>query len=561
MPSLEELAKNAVPVQAAGSQQSSTPVYYNKHAAKEVVEVDASSLGEAPEHPPTIFDNMMSKLDKAIERDRKEMWENVVAPAKEALENNMAAQEVFGEGGEDAYFDSDVDDTPNKVTTNISNVMVGNAAVELEEQNDEEEDFLNDNSIYLGADLNQDQTDIFGTYPEEKSLVTTLELKKPTAPEFVPEVAAITTGSVDVMPTGNYRFDDSIIDEAFDDDDTIDSNDDVSEEDMSAMKDVVKSNIKPVNNVIDLKAYKISSKPISAGKAIAAVQNTSLSTAKWVLPASNKSIIMSALLGTEIDMLGNRREGQTDLMRNEEIVKTFYNHVVGEKPDSWKAWAKTVLYDDFDHLYFAEYIACFNNASFAPFECQKDHHSFMQKVSINDMIKYKDDDAKEKINALLQKDPTNNTIECEAHQVSDNVVIAFRKPTIWNVMFEDYYLPEKVRRELSDIVAIFRHIDNIYIVDRENGELRPVNTNIVANDTSKTLKNKFKVYYDIIKSLTSDQLNAITPIIAGLHKDMDLVSYQYPETTCPKCGSIIKSSITAPIDILFIRHRLQTILV
>ena len=365
----------------------------------------------------------------------------------------------------------------------------------------------------------------------------------------------------EVVEIPKNTFSDKFIDEAFaDDDDTSTDLTDVNKEDLAAMRDVVRNNIRPVNNVIDLSAVRISNKPISAGRVLSLL-DTTLPTAKWVLPATGTSIIMSALKGTEIELLANRRQGQTDLMRNQEIVQTFYNHLAtDDKPASWEAWAKSVVYDDFVHLYFCVYMACFSNANFAPFECESEtcKHSFMDRIDFESMIKYKDEEAENKVKALLATQPKTGSTSVILKQVSDSVVIAFRKPTIWNAMFEDLYLPDKVRQQMRDIVGIFRHIADVYIYD--NGELRPIDTKPVAGDMAKTLKNKFKIYYDVLRSLTSDQLTAITSIINDLHKDGDLISYQYPEFKCPKCGHVTPAREEEPINILFLRHQLQNIL-
>jgi hypothetical protein len=185
----------------------------------------------------------------------------------------------------------------------------------------------------------------------------------------------------------------------------------------------------------------------------------------------------------------------------------------------------------------------------------------MLRTNLSEMVKYKDDAAKAYVDKLLDSEPKYGTVAAQLCQISDNIAIAFRKPTVWNVMFEDYYLPDKVRQQMSNIVAIFRHIENVYIIDRGTHQLLPVDTKPVPGNMGKTLKNRFKIYYDVLRSLSSDQLQSIMPIIGDLHKEIEYVSYQYPEVTCPKCGSKVSSQIQAPIDILFIRHQLQTILV
>ena len=597
MPSLDELKQNAIPpteinpnlIQNANGTATYVP---HKATAARPVEVDPKTLGEAaPPPPPTILDNMMDDLDKAIIRDRQDMWKNVIAPAKEAMENN----EAFGVGGDDNYFNGEIGSTQSEQTKTAETITitpeqreaVGMASPEsIPTPVQEEDDFLSDNDIYKGdvsemetktsqyyvpntnatTAVNQDTvvpkvTTVYESNNNTNQVVDsrTVASNKVTAEEVHIEQVKSVEGSMASVDVSADKYYDNIIKEAFGDEDDEDAV--VDDADIEAMKDIVKKDIKPVNNVVDLRSFKISNRPITAGRVMNEISSTALPTAKWVLPATGTSIIMSALKGVEIDLLGNRRQGQTELMRNQEIIQTFYNHIVGDKPGSWEAWAKSVIFDDFSHLYFAEYLACFSNANFAPFECDKCNHSFMQRVELMDMVKYKDDESKAKVNALLNTDPKTGAMDAEYRQVSDKFVIAFRKPTIWNTMFEDLYLPEKVRNEMGNIVGIFNHIAEIYLIDRDTNELRPIDTKPVAGDMAKTLKNKFKIYYDILRSLTSDQLTAISPIIVGLHKDADLMTYQYPEVKCPKCGETIPAREEGPLNILFLRHQLQSILV
>lgn len=620
MSSLDDLSKNAIPPESAvtsPAQYVPGPDIKSAGANKSnMKEVKAESLGEpAPPPPPNIYQKWMDDLDVAIEKDKQKMWP-VLEPAKDALESNMK----FGEGGEEAYFNGEIGadvpigataaptiEIPKEVAAKENITVLHEYPNATQNEDTGEDDFLSDDSIYkeegettdmtinetitkptsvnpTNTDPSQQFLPGFEHYANQGRTIEPIDMPettpKPTVNPMQEEAAKhvaeepakpvarsnfaesqVEAGTINQVPTEVKLGSDSLIDDAF-----ADAEDEIAEgsegevsEDIQAMRDLIKTNIKPVNNVIDLRSYKIASKPITAGKALDAITSAA-PTAIWPLPASKTAIILSALKGTEIDLLANRRPGQTDLMRNEEIVKTFYNHVTSPKPESWKAWAKTIIYDDFSHLYFGEYVAAFAKSNFAPFECEKDKHQFMQPIDIMSMVKYKNDEAKAYCQRLIEKGPVNTVVHSELRQISDNVAIAFRKPTVWNVMFEDYYLPEKVRNELSDIVAIFRHVEDMYIIDQSTQELRPIDTKPDPSSITKTLKNRFKIYYDVLKSLTSDQLNSITPIMSELHKELDYMQYQYPETTCPKCGAIVKPEIQQPIDILFTRHRLQIIL-
>lgn len=584
MPSLEDLKNNAIPPQEEsnimpgvnGGPARYIPNPNGNRPKSKPVEVSAMSLGTPEPAPPTIMDKMMGDLDLALERDKRDMWKNVIAPAKDAYENNVA----FGVGGDDNYFNGeigvDTGNTPSITPNNNTITLTEDQKASLPSFGNQnttipniqvEDDFLSSDDIYKEEDVRPMATENTTSVP---FVPTNNHIETPVVETAEATPIPVPVREEDTIPTmprekenkvdQNYvTYSNRFIDEAFGDEE-VDEDATVDNEDVEAMRTVIKSEIKPVNNVIDLRTYKISSKPVTAGRVMNEI-NTELPSAKWVLPATGTGIIMSALKGIEIELLANRREGQTNLMRNQEIVQTFYNHIVGDKPATWEAWAKSVVYDDFFHLYFAEYLACFSNANFAPYECEHDKHSFMQRVELMSMVKYKDDNAKQVVDALLKKDCKIGSIDCEFRQVSDKFVIAFRKPTIWNVMFEDYYLPDKIRNEMRDVVGIFNHISDIYLIDRATGELRPIDTKPIPGDMTKTLKNRFKIYYDILKSLTSDQYTAITPIIVNLHKDSDLISYQYPETVCPKCGSVIPAREDEPLNMLFLRHQLQSILV
>ena len=627
MSSLDDLAKNAIPPKTDNVPQPVTYVPPNSKNipvdptaipktlstteqmgdSKRIVE-DPSSLGAPPPPPPpNIYQHWMNDLDAALQRDKVRMWSTI-----EEAQQQINDKKMFGEGGEDAYFDGEIDTDTVSPSNNPKTIDIPkDASVKLKKVDESgkeihptpEDDFLTDDSIYEDggekemADvpkIDQDTTFLPGfeeyadpnykpgpapvAYKNTKDGIVTasvdvmaasMQEKEKNVEESSKEVSAVfaentvSSGSVSIMPQGAVKFSDDVIEAAFgEDEDVTADNDDNDEpnEDMVAMQNFVRSNIKPIANVVDLSSYKVSKRYATAGKALTVVNKQALHTAKWILPATGQSIIMSSFKGTEIDILANRRQGQTDLMRNEEILKLFYNHVESPKPATWKDWAKTVLYDDLSHLYFAVYIACFAKSNFVPFECEKDKHQFMQPADIMSMVKYKNTEVEEYCKKLYNKDPDSTAIMAVLEQVSDDVAIAFRKPTLWNVLIEDMYLPDKVRSELSDIVAIFRHVEDMYIINRDTHEIETVDTKPDPTNITKTLKNRFKVYYDILKSLSSDQLNAITPIMSKLHDQIDGVRYQYPEVTCPKCGHIIKTELMQPIDILFTRHRLQIIL-
>ena len=98
---------------------------------------------------------------------------------------------------------------------------------------------------------------------------------------------------------------------------------------------------------------------------------------------------------------------------------------------------------------------------------------------------------------------------------------------------------------------------NVYYIKGET--LFPVDCKPVADDPAKTMRNRIVVYYNILKTLSSDQYSIVTRTINEINNaNRVMATFHYPDSKCKKCGKVIKRAQTDmnPLTMLFIRHQL-----
>lgn len=366
---------------------------------------------------------------------------------------------------------------------------------------------------------------------------------------------------------------DSDVFNSIDDADLRELEDDVKDEDdeeelqkekdtFEAFKAQIKDEIKVSTNILDLSKFKVKSRPISINKVLAS-KATTPTASDWLLYNSKRAISMTGLKGDEIVALNvNDRDLANRFTAYHNAYATIYEHLVdGNKPAGLEAWLKSTPFFDLDHLYFLIYKACFENSNFVPYNCPHCKNIFMEKKAISDMIKYASDEVKEKCKAILQKETSSPTaIEADLVQVSDEYAIAFKTPSIYNIVFEPLALEQDFIRKYATIISVLGYIDKIYFLDVANAEMTPIDPLAVPDNFAKTIRRKVLTYYKVIKTLSSDQYSVLTSNMRKINdKASDDVTYIIPATTCPKCKKIIEESQRRPLDMLFTRHQLLTI--
>lgn len=493
-----------------------------------------NKVGEARQHN---MDKVMAELDIAIDRNKRELYNDIVAPMQEQMVNkgidsSLGLESDDIDADQDTLdMDSDLEDTEpiklTKVSTEVLNFK------EAFQDND---------------DVVDDTTD---------------------------STPSLSTAASEDTPT--FASDDDINFLIADDDDDLFSDDDpdnirktseteLKEDEKKAeeLKADIREKIVPINNVLDLSKYKINSKPVSVSKIMS--KQPVESGFDWVLHSAEKHIVMSAFHGTEIDKLAAgdpSRRRAASLSEYVEMFQTIYDHIkCVDKPSTMEAWAKTIYFDDLDDLYFNIYGASFARSNFLPFNCSKCKRAFMEQIDIYDMVKYANDEIKEKINAILKAEPSaGNTIEVTIKQISDNYAVSYRRPTIYNVIFENAVIDDKFRRKYSNLLQLLAYIDNIYYINPEDQSLNPINTRPDSKSLTKTVKRRIAIYNEIFKTFTSDQFWAMMLDINQIAtKGANDVTYRVPEVKCKYCGETIEGFEEDPLNILFTRHQLVALL-
>ena len=325
--------------------------------------------------------------------------------------------------------------------------------------------------------------------------------------------------------------------------------------------ELVKKNIKPITNVIDLSSFKVSGKEVSVSKVASTTPIVQVSD--WVLPHTGRVISMKAFCGDDIDKLANQSRNRTAFNNAQETYQLIYDHIMDEdKPDTMEEWLKSIDFYDLSHLYFAIYKATFERNNYVPYICPNKECSevFMPEIGIKDMVKYKNDEDKKYVESIF----TGNrkaTPESELLQISDTIAIAFRTPTLYNITFENLILDEATRTRYNNILAIISYIENIYEIDMATHTLNPIAYKKYPNDKAKTTKSKLITYTKVFKTLTSDQKGLIDAHIAGISEKAAMLTYVLPEVTCPKCNAKVEEEERDATSMLFTRHRLATIVI
>lgn len=334
----------------------------------------------------------------------------------------------------------------------------------------------------------------------------------------------------------------------------------------------------PFKNKIDVSVFEVQKKPISASKVLNHIRNSSLKTSTAVLFNTTKKVIeVSEYSSSEIQKMNPQfitSENYYTLTRDK--YETLYNHIVDpNKPLSFEAWLKTMDQDSIEDYFFAAYKATFGDANIITYSCEESEggcgNIFLNETPIGDMIKFKNEDIKKQYNDLLhlgQLNVARDSYTVGRHQVTDEYVIDFKHPSLYEQVIEPTLLDPSFVEKYQEFMTLISYIDSMYVIDRANHKLIPVELKVFPNSPSKTLKTKIKVYSTIINTFTSDQYQNISIITdlydlpdskRGKKNDDDNtndISYIYPSCKCPKCGKILKEREVRPDLMLFTRHQL-----
>lgn len=385
----------------------------------------------------------------------------------------------------------------------------------------------------------------------------------------VNEVEDIKEEDIDDLLNELDMYDEDDDDE--DETDIVDDDDDDDEEDEEAQreeqKEMIKSmqnqisdSIKPINDIINIKSFTVSKKPKRATKVLESYHEKP--TATWVLLDSGVPFVCSALGAVEIENLdpnkANSQNGRLTALK--QMYGTLFAHYESpNKPKSLEEWLKTISFADQDNLIFGYYKATFGLSNLITYACDKCKTVKVENVPIENCIKYKNDEVKERVEKILNGDPTyRGVIKANRIQISDTLVVDIKNPSIYNMVFEFGVLDSTFTNKFADVLGLVAYIDAIYEIDRAKQELVPIEIKEDAKNIAKSVKRRIRAKVQLLRNLTSDQYNILTSEITKLASQSDDIKYCQPEYTC-KCGNKINETIMTSQELLFMRHQLALI--
>lgn len=362
-----------------------------------------------------------------------------------------------------------------------------------------------------------------------------------------------------------YMDDDKLFDDA-DEEEPVNTEPPLSDEELlDSIKKQVRERI--IDNSprrgIDLSKFTFAKKGCSVQKVMKMAITGHQNIADWVLPVANRTISMTGLSGPEILKLDANNSNRNKINTFKDMYGILYKHVVDANKPEFEVWLKQMRFTDLQHIYFAAYMATFNGSSFTNYACPHCGNVFIHDIEFKDLVNYKDDAAKAKVQNLLRKDTTSSdgdTYEVEMIQVSENYAFSLRTPSIWTTIIEIASLSDKFLEKHADLIDVIAYIDSVYLIDYDNNELVPVDTKPDPNDLGKTVARRVKSMHDIISTLSSEEYYTLTSAIGDIDKTSDEITYKLPSCTCPKCNKEIpENTDITPDQLLFTRHQLAAI--
>ena len=121
------------------------------------------------------------------------------------------------------------------------------------------------------------------------------------------------------------------------------------------------------------------------------------------------------------------------------------------------------------------------------------------------------------------------------------------------------YLDDNFIIKYNDMIALATCVEQIFFIDRNANELKPIAVKEYKNDPKKTLKAKIITLAKIMKELTSDQYQLVKIYVEKLTGVESEITFKIPAINCPKCGKEIEESEYSAAQMVFIRHHLASL--
>ena len=550
---LDDLVKsssNAKPAARAEETKKSEPVVTPSSSIKAARPISTSDLGKnlAAQHPEAqkkiveedapLVANAFAAMDKTLAEKKRfieeEMMPVVMENAREmALEKEM---ETFnGEDKGDYVATDHIEESPSELF---------------------EDDFAD-----LDDELEEESKDNDGVYVAPKSVPVIEPEKAESKPVPVIETPK-QSKVVKKEESEGATLDDMMKDLGLnqEEEEIIDTEEETTEELRERFKASL-SGVKITRNPIDLSKFQIAKEPVSSAMILNTITNSTKKRCDHPLLHSGRNMTFEECSGPELDALRktiNNSNGVNGVIAS---LRFVYNHNIDANKKSFEAWCKSIRTEDIESLYFGMYKACYGDTNLVARSDAGDkgcNKTSLIDTDIFDMIKFKNDEAKNLYFDLLYQDTTDpeNKVKSQIMVISDDFAISYTDPTLYSTFIQYATLKPEITEKYSDHLNTMAYIDGFFRVDYENTQLIPISIKEYPNNINKTVMSKLKVYIDILKTLSNDQYNIMTAKLDNVIGDVK-ISYIYPETTCPECGNTISEEpVDSMLNLFFTRAQL-----
>lgn len=553
-------------------------------------------------------DLALNQLEHAVRRKQEEFKSFV----EYAVEDDKENRERIEAGLEEANAD-EVQYMPNELHTPMgeedrSESMVSEVYVEEEEDSDED---LIGNGDETGEDFEPVRNVVFSrpeyeseveevsepSYPYEEQVeeepVTTTE---PEEEEEVKEEERIDINegeshkkTVEYFDTTSMSITSTIPDDAsakeFADieaedfeDVTVETEENLTDEQIIAAYDTGTENLKKeifekiinAGKKLNTAQFVVSNKVVSLKDALrkSETDTTAKRIASWPMVYAGRPFVSTALRGPEIAMLADFDDSDSEngIGITREQVKVMFEHDANPyRPLTVEAWAKTIPFHDIDSIFAAMYIASLKGSNYMPYVCQKpacQHAYLSDDISIDQMVKFNSDEAKERFEKIKKVDLTpenTGSYESVVSVINDRFAIGIKLPSIYTILYEQATLNAEFLRKHQSVASIMQYVDYIYMIDPDSSEFKPIGWKTYPGDITKTYKSKIATYAKIFSELDGTDFGVMISLINSMvikANDMRGITYEVPSTKCPKCGSEIVAQPITPRSMVFTRQRL-----
>ena len=569
--------KTSSPIRGGGSRtpvidgspkQPSIKVVNAKFDPSTAKEFDINTLEKRKPEKSEFEKEIMDDLDKAVAREKESITERINAITemqRKEFEEQMAAKE------EAEYKRVETEEQPTvKSSSGDDDIDWDNLF-----DDDEQPEVKPVKRSPITRYTEEDEPESTPVKEEAKPIEVTKPVESPKPVEVVHEVeeddldidedTAVTDTIEEVVEDPKPIASSNEISDDLDKDLAAEIGEEVPDTDsiMKRFAENVKERITPITKRFNLNDFTVGESPITRLD-IKMMGLSHVSVADHFLPNAGKIISCSALSGSELMAMNPENSNRSRLNTLKDIYSIMYKHVVSEKPKTFDEWLKTTRFNDLEHIYFALYKATFGGSNFMTYECpnKKCQDVFIEDVSFEDMINYANDETKAKMQAIMSSGDSSITpYEIVRQQISNNLAIGIRNPSIYNVVIEVSGLSDSFLEKYQDLMDIIVFIDNIYYIDYEHQVLEPVDFMPDKNNIAKTIARRIKIIADILRSLPSDNYFELRKAVADAFPSLAGVTYKIPAATCKKCGTQIPERVIGAQELLFMRHQLGAFVV